>query len=504
MIFTIGPKSSHFREKIRSYNSMFSFTSMGGKVDVSINQTRGPRTFRLFGQNYHQIGSLLPPEGSTPKFAQLYIYDTENEVANRISAVSCGQDVNKLHAEIVADLKQMLDDNNVLAKTFRMVRDRFQENNNSNVKLKLIGKRGTDGRRYNLPTIPEVAALVVGDFDVSGCDRDIVIETQSGQLQRINELNAAYLALQYPLLFPYGEDGYREDILLSTCDESSGKRQYLRSGEIYYLRLLLNVIKGPTSYEELRRINNYDHPTFRDACYALGLLDDDKEYIEAIKEASTWGMASYLRQLFVMLLLSNTMSRPEFVWEASWLLLSEDILSEERTLLDNPELDLTEDELKNRCLQKLDKILKGCGKDFNDYPTMPRPYYSEEEVDGDGKTEHFTDGIEKVKIPDDLLIHNCDDPISGIVESTYSNYLTHSTDMKYLQERAILAPTLQMVESVNDYMVSLNHSLDKSYLSSDKICMSDHAFTSLEHVHTPEFLNSIKCSGIPNHSITLK
>ncbi|KAM3235662.1 hypothetical protein P3L10_015699 [Capsicum annuum] len=163
---------------------------MGGKVDASINQTRGTRTFRLFGQNYHQIGSLLPSEGSTSKFAQLYIYDTENEFANRISAVSRREDINKLHAEIIADLKQMLDDNNVLARTFRMVTNKFQENNSSNVKLKLIGKRGTDGRRYNLPTIPEVAALVVGDFDVSRSNRDIIIETQSGQLQRINELNA--------------------------------------------------------------------------------------------------------------------------------------------------------------------------------------------------------------------------------------------------------------------------------------------------------------------------
>ncbi|KAM3204249.1 hypothetical protein P3L10_027658 [Capsicum annuum] len=93
-----------------------------------------------------------------------------------------------------------------------MVRDRFQENDCSNVKLKLIGKRGTDGRRYNLPTIPEVAALVVGDINVSRFDRDIIIETQSGQLQRINELNATYLGLQYPLLFSYGEDGYKEDI----------------------------------------------------------------------------------------------------------------------------------------------------------------------------------------------------------------------------------------------------------------------------------------------------
>nr|XP_009766356.1 PREDICTED: ATP-dependent DNA helicase PIF1-like [Nicotiana sylvestris] len=123
---------------------------------------------------------------------------------------------------------------------------------------------------------------------------------------------------------------------------------------------------------------------------------------------------------------------------------------------------------------------------------------------GDGKIGCSIDGIEKVEIPDDLIIHNCDDPISGMLESTYSDFLRHFTDIKYLQEKAILAPTLQMVESVNDYMVSLNNSQDKSYLSSDTICMSDHAFTSLEHIHTPEFLNSIKFSGIPNHSITLK
>ncbi|XP_075082583.1 uncharacterized protein LOC142161735 [Nicotiana tabacum] len=154
------------------------------------------------------------------------------------------------------------------------------------------------------------------------------------------------------------------------------------SGEIYYLRLLLNLIKGPTSYEQLRRINNQSYLTFRDACYALGLLDGDKEYVDAIKEASTWGMPSYLRQLFVMLLLSNSMSRPEIVWQSSWQLLSEDILHEERTLLSNPEAELTDYELKNHCLKKLDRILKGCGKSFNDFSTMPRPYYNEEEFDG--------------------------------------------------------------------------------------------------------------------------
>ncbi|KAM3251034.1 hypothetical protein P3L10_005104 [Capsicum annuum] len=61
-----------------------------------------------------------------------------------------------------------------------------------------------------------------------------------------------------------------------------------------------------------------------------------------------------------------------------------------------------------------------------------------------------------------------------------------------------------MAESINDFMISLNHNPERTYLSSDTVCMSDHSFTTLEHVHTPEFLNSIKCSRIPNHLITLK
>lgn len=66
---------------------MFSFTSMGGKVDRSVTNSRGPYSFRLHGENYLHMGSLLPVHGQPPKFAQLYIYDTENEVKNRITAI---------------------------------------------------------------------------------------------------------------------------------------------------------------------------------------------------------------------------------------------------------------------------------------------------------------------------------------------------------------------------------------------------------------------------------
>lgn len=80
-------KSKKFIEDIRAYNMMFSFTSMGGKLDYSINHGVGPYTFRLGGQNLHRIGSLLPLEGCSPKFSQLYIYEPDAEVEHRKNAV---------------------------------------------------------------------------------------------------------------------------------------------------------------------------------------------------------------------------------------------------------------------------------------------------------------------------------------------------------------------------------------------------------------------------------
>jgi hypothetical protein len=47
--------------------------------------------------------------------------------------------------------------------------------------------------------------------------------------------------------------------------------------------MLLNVIKGATSYEDLRSIGGVLHPTFKDACQALGLLGDDNEWREALR-----------------------------------------------------------------------------------------------------------------------------------------------------------------------------------------------------------------------------
>ncbi|KAL4349803.1 hypothetical protein AHAS_Ahas10G0078500 [Arachis hypogaea] len=80
-------RALHYQKHIRAFNDIFLFTSMAGKIQYTLNKGSAPPMFVISGQNYHSIGSLMPQQSSKPKFAQLYFYDTENEVQNRIDAI---------------------------------------------------------------------------------------------------------------------------------------------------------------------------------------------------------------------------------------------------------------------------------------------------------------------------------------------------------------------------------------------------------------------------------
>ena len=105
------------------------------------------------------------------------------------------------------------------------------------------------------------------------------------------------------------------------------------SGERFYLRTLLNYIKGPTCFDDIKTVDNVKYHSFKDACLAMGLLDDDREYIDAITEASIWGTGTFLRRMFVVCLLSGHVSRPEVVWNTTSPNLVDDILQIQRALL---------------------------------------------------------------------------------------------------------------------------------------------------------------------------
>jgi hypothetical protein len=83
------------------------------------------------------------------------------------------------------------------------------------LKLRLIASRTKDACRYNVSTADEVAALMVGDGSEAIDRRDVILVQQAGPFQRISELHVEYMALHYPLLFPYGEDGWHPNILVN-------------------------------------------------------------------------------------------------------------------------------------------------------------------------------------------------------------------------------------------------------------------------------------------------
>ncbi|XP_077252556.1 uncharacterized protein LOC143891953 [Tasmannia lanceolata] len=179
---------------------------MGGKVDYSVVDGPGPFSFRISGSNYHSIGTLLPRPNCKPTFAQLYIYDTEDEEKNRISTVQGRSGRFVIDEAVVLGIKQMLDSINPYVKSFRYGRDFLSNNGVVDLRIRILQHRSKDARQYNLPTTSEVDALMVGDGSEDVEQRDIVVCTNDGHLQRISECHPSYMALQYPLLFPYGED----------------------------------------------------------------------------------------------------------------------------------------------------------------------------------------------------------------------------------------------------------------------------------------------------------
>jgi len=105
---------------------------------------------------------------------------------------------------------------NPYVEMLKMARDMMAtEGAPMDLKLRFIAFRTKDAGRYNVPTADEVAALMVGDGSEAVDKRDIVLAQQAGPFQRISELHVEYMALHYPLLFPYGEDGWHPNIPLN-------------------------------------------------------------------------------------------------------------------------------------------------------------------------------------------------------------------------------------------------------------------------------------------------
>jgi hypothetical protein len=129
---------------------------------------------------------------------------------------------------------------------------------------------------------------------------------------------------------------------------------YSTSGEHYYLRMLLNYVKGATSYEHLRIVDGTEHNTFKDAGIVMGLLVDNNEWHQTLEEADLWALGRQLRDMFASMLMFCEVTNPIQLWVAHWESLSDDIKAMTRHKRDDPAVTLFEDALKDRALYEID------------------------------------------------------------------------------------------------------------------------------------------------------
>ena len=66
--------------------------------------------------------------------------------------------------------------------------------------------------------------------------------------------------------------------------------------ERYYLRLLLLHVKGATSSEDLKTVNNIVHPTFKEAAIAMGLVLNDDVWEKTLQDGVLLQMPKQLRK----------------------------------------------------------------------------------------------------------------------------------------------------------------------------------------------------------------
>ena len=200
----INSNSKHFLANIRKYNSVFQMTSFGCN---EVSMAGFNLSFRIQGQVYHLIGSIVPTQGESHKFAQIYfIGDKDSEVATRSATVD------GLKPDIIRGINRLLHEDNHYVEVAKEIFE--EEDSPTNVKTVINeAKRpsGEHSRRYNRPLSDDIAVLMPND---ATSNRDIVLHYRDGGLPHISELHRGYDPLQCTLLFPYGTDGWHVSLKL--------------------------------------------------------------------------------------------------------------------------------------------------------------------------------------------------------------------------------------------------------------------------------------------------
>jgi hypothetical protein len=144
-------------------------------------------------------------------------------------------------------------------------------------------------------------------------------------------------------------------------------------GELFYLRLLLSIVESPKSFPDLRSFEGILHNTFKDACRARGLLQNDSEWMECLESAAKIYSGLQLRKLFVQILVYCSPCNPDELWLQFQDSLSFDFKPSHRSAKDEIQVKLFAEERCKMALADIQRMLEFHGKTLADYH-IPLPF----------------------------------------------------------------------------------------------------------------------------------
>ena len=83
---------------------------------------------------------------------------------------------------------------------------------------------------------------------------------------------------------------------------------------VIFLRVLLLNVPGATSFNFLKTYNNTVFPSFREACLARGLLQDDALWLNTINKLILTASPAKIRKVFCFILIHGAPNNPRELW----------------------------------------------------------------------------------------------------------------------------------------------------------------------------------------------
>ena len=128
-------------------------------------------------------------------------------------------------------------------------------------------------------------------------------------------------------------------------------------GERYYLRIMLNHVRGATLYENLRTWRGVTYATFRQACEVMGLVESDKSLDDCLTESAQFRMPCSLWRLFAIVMVFCECTNIRHLWDNHLDAMSEDF----RRTCDNCS------RIEQMVLRDISYHLTSMGKDIRHY-----------------------------------------------------------------------------------------------------------------------------------------